>query len=123
MAGKFEDLKAWQEARKLNVRVYALTAGPAFRGERALVNQLRRATMSIMANLAEGYGRRGYGEISHFFNIAIGSASETQSHLYMALDAGLCASADFGAVYDQAEFVKALTRGFIRNLQRVHATT
>jgi len=83
---KFEDLEVWQEARRLAVEVYKVTSVSTFEHDWALRDQIRRAVVSIMANIAEGYGRNSHREFARFLNYALGSASEIKSHLYLAND-------------------------------------
>jgi four helix bundle protein len=83
---RFEDIKAWQKARELNRTIYAITSKDSFSRDYGLRDQIRRASVSIMANIAEGFGRRTNKDFANFLVIAHGSAAETQSHLYVALD-------------------------------------
>ncbi len=83
---KLEDIQAWQKARVVTKIIYQLTSNGMFAKDFGLRNQIQRASVSIMANIAEGFGRRSDKEFANFLNIAHGSVSETQSHLYVALD-------------------------------------
>lgn len=83
---KFEDIKAWQKARELTKEIYLATSDNLFSKDFGLRDQIRRASVSMMANIAEGYGRKTNKDFAHFLVIAHGSAAETQSHLYIALD-------------------------------------
>jgi len=80
---RIEDIQAWQKAREVTKMIYAVTSNGLFA---KLRNQIQRASVSIMANIAEGFGRRSDKEFANFLNMAHGSVSETQSHLYVALD-------------------------------------
>ena len=64
---RFEDLVAWQQARKLAAMVYKLTNGPTFQGDRDLTRQMRRAAVSVMANIAEGFSRYSFKDSKVFF--------------------------------------------------------
>jgi S23 ribosomal protein. len=86
---KFEDIDAWQKARALTREVYAVTADGAFAKDFGLRDQIRRAAVSVMSNIAEGFDRGGVREFIQFLFIAKGSAAEVQAQLYVALDAGL----------------------------------
>ncbi|MGB7207276.1 MAG: four helix bundle protein [Pyrinomonadaceae bacterium] len=88
MAGfrKFEDIVAWQKAREPNRLIYKITTEGNFSKDFDLRSQIRRASTSIMANIAEGFGRRSDNEFANFLNIAHASTYEVQSHLYIALD-------------------------------------
>ena len=81
---RFEDIAAWQKARSAANAVYKITSNVAFAKDYALRDQIRRACVSIMANIAEGYGRRTNKEFVIFLHFAHGSVAEAQSHLYMA---------------------------------------
>ena len=72
----------------------------AFSKDYDLRSQIRRASISIMANIAEGFGRRSDKEFANFLNIAHGSATEVQSHLYVALDLGYLENDNFKVLYD-----------------------
>lgn len=85
---RFEDIKAWQEARELVKMVYNVTQGKEFIKDFGLVAQIRRAGISIMANIAEGFGRESKKGFIQFLNYASSSNLELQSHLYAALDQG-----------------------------------
>ena len=84
----FEDIDAWKKARELTRSVYGATAKGAFALDYALRDQIRRACVSVMSNVAEGHGRGGTREFLQFLSMAIGSANEVSSQLYVALDQG-----------------------------------
>ena len=77
----FEEIVAWQKARILTKRVYQVTADGKFSRDFGLSDQIRRASVSIMANIAEGLERRTNKDFANFLVIAHGSAAEVQSHL------------------------------------------
>jgi four helix bundle protein len=86
--GRFEDLKAWQQARELTREIYKATrSGPAVR-DFSFVNQIRSAASSVMSNIAEGFERNSLAEFHQFLVIAKGSCGEVRSNTYMALDVG-----------------------------------
>ncbi|HZP59951.1 MAG TPA: four helix bundle protein [Opitutaceae bacterium] len=85
---RFEDIEAWQRAREITRRIYALSNDGPFLRDHGLRDQVRRAAVSVMANIAEGFGRGGNREFSQFLGHARGSLAELKSHLYVALDAG-----------------------------------
>lgn len=87
MALRFEDLRVWQAARVLTRETYSITREAAFAADRGLADQLRRAAVSVMANIAEGYERRGSAaEFARFLSMAKGSCGELRCHLYVASD-------------------------------------
>ncbi|HEX5704469.1 MAG TPA: four helix bundle protein [Pyrinomonadaceae bacterium] len=83
---RFEDIAAWQKSRQLTKEIYGLTSQKEFSRDFALKDQIRRASVSIMSNIAEGFERNGSGEFTRFLAIAKGSAGEVRSQLYVALD-------------------------------------
>ncbi len=82
----FEDLKIWQFARELTSIIYTITREGEFSRDFGLKDQIRRSSVSIMANIAEGFERRSDKEFLNFLNYAKASCGETRSHLYVALD-------------------------------------
>ena len=82
----FEEIEAWQKARKLSREVYKVSNQNPFVKDFGLRDQIRRASVSIMANIAEGFERNGTSEFRQFLAIAKGSVGEVQAHLYIALD-------------------------------------
>lgn len=105
----FEDLVSWQEARKLVKEVYSVTSAQSFLSDPAFKSQLRRASISVMANIAEGHGRTGPGEYAHHLSVALGSLAELRSHLYVALDANFINQERFNSLMEQAVSVTNLT--------------
>jgi four helix bundle protein len=87
-APTFESLRIWHDARRLTIKIYEVTRSSAFAQDFALRDQIRRAMLSVMSNIAEGYERGGKKEFLHFLRIAKGSAGEVRSQLYAAQDVG-----------------------------------
>lgn len=83
---RFEEIEAWQRARDLSGEIYRVSGKGAFAKDFGLRDQMRRASISMMSNIAEGFERSGSGEFVQFLAIAKGSAGEVRSHLYIALD-------------------------------------
>jgi len=113
---RFEDIKAWQKARELTRSVYQLSGKSSFARDFGLRDQIRRASVSVMANIAEGFGRHSDKEFANFLNVVHGSAAETQSHLYVALDLGYIDEATFTAVYGLLDEVSRMTLALARHL-------
>ena len=97
---RFEDIQAWQKARQATSMIYEITAGKPFAKDFGLCGQIQRASVSIMANIAEGFGRHSDKEFANFLNIAHGSVAEVQSHLYVALDLKLIDEPTFKKLCD-----------------------
>src|SRR5687768_17321530 len=116
MIQRFEDIQAWQESRKLVRMIYSLTNKELFSKDYGMRDQIRRASVSIMANIAEGFDCESKVEFARFLGIARRSAVEVQSILYAALDTGYISNDEFNLYYEQARKTKALTGGFKRSL-------
>jgi four helix bundle protein len=85
----FRELKVWQKSHELTLGIYKVTSRFPKEEMYGLTSQLRRASSSVPANIAEGCGRKGDAELSRFMQIAMGSASEVEYHLLLAKDLGL----------------------------------
>jgi len=83
---RFEDIEAWQLARELTAKVYALTRRPGFTRDYGLKDQIQRASGSVMHNIAEGFDGGSNAEFAKFLRYAQRSCSEVRSELYVALD-------------------------------------
>lgn len=115
---QFEDLIAWQKARALTSRLYASTKAGEFSRDFGLRDQIRRAAVIIMANIAEGFERSRAGEFHQFLSVAKASCAELRSHLYVALDAGYVSQTDFAKLHAQAAEVGRLVGGLRASLNR-----
>ena len=118
MASKFEDIRAWQEARQLVKMVYLLTASGDLAKDFGLRDQIQRAAVSAMTNIAEGFDCDSKAEFARFLGIARRSAVEVQSLLYTALDTGQISQTQFEQHYEQARKTKALIGAFKRALTK-----
>ncbi len=114
---RFEDILAWQEARKLARDVYGMTREGAFAKDFGLRDQIQRAAISVMTNIAEGFDCESHVEFARFLGIARRSAVEVQSLLYAALDIGYISEEAFKAEYQQTEKTKALIGGLKKSLK------
>ena len=112
----FEDLDVWQRARQLTRVVYGITGNNRFAKDGNLKDQMRRASVYIMANTAEGFSRRGDKEFGQFLFIAKASASELQSHAYVALDQGYVDKDDFDRLYENLDHVARMLSKLIQHL-------
>jgi len=116
---RFEHIKAWQEARNLVKMVYeTVLENKKFSQDFGLRNQIQRAAVSIMSNIAEGFSRQSDRELIQFLTISRGSASELQSQLYIALDLSYIDSTKFNILYEKSSDVAKLINGFIRYLRK-----
>jgi four helix bundle protein len=115
---KFEDIEAWKKARELAREIYAISNEGPFARDFGLRDQIRRAAVSVMSNIAEGFERGGDVEFRRFLAIAKGSAGEVKAQLYVALDADLIDQVQFDSLYKQATETGNLVGGFMRYLSR-----
>jgi four helix bundle protein len=115
---KFEDIKAWQEARELTKEVYAFTSKGKFDKDFRLKDQIRDAAASIMANIAEGFDSQSDVEFIKFLIYSRRSASEVQSHLFVAFDQEYLSEEHFKKLSEDIVKVKNLIYGFIRYLKK-----
>jgi four helix bundle protein len=108
---RFEDLIAWQKARLLTKRIYQYSNRGDFARDFGLRDQIRRASVSIMSNIAEGYERDTTTEYHRFVSIAKSSCAEVRSQLYIAFDVGYLSQVEFDSLLRQAEEVGRIIGG------------
>ncbi|KKT78579.1 MAG: S23 ribosomal protein [Microgenomates group bacterium GW2011_GWB1_44_8] len=116
MAKQFEDLYCWRLARELVNLVYNLTDKPTFR-DFSLKDQIRRAAVSIVSNIAEGFERGTRDEFLYFLYIAKGSCGEARAQLYVALDRGFIGEVEFDKACDKCKEVSAVLYRFIEGFK------
>jgi len=114
---RFEDLDCWQEARILVKQIYSLCAGVDFKKDFSLADQVKRAATSIMANIAEGFSRKGDKEFIQFLFISKSSAAELQSHLYIALDQKYINQSQFEEAFEKADKIQRKISNLIKYLR------
>ena len=115
---RFEDIEAWKKARSLTKAVYEVTSAGKFGQDFGLRDQMRRASVSIMSNIGEGFKRGGDREFRQFLAQAKGSTGEVKAHLYVALDVGYLGQRGFDNLYHLATETGRLIGGFMRYLSR-----
>ena len=108
---RFEDLIAWQKARRLTRQVYEFTRRGSCARDFGLSGQIQRASVSIMSNIAEGFERNRHAEFHQFLSVAKSSCAEVRSQLYVALDVGYLNLSEFEALLAQAEEVGRIIGG------------
>jgi four helix bundle protein len=116
---KFEEIEAWQEARLLTKEIYRLTRLQKFSRDWGLSQQIQRASVSIMSNIAEGFDSGTKAEFIKFLGYSRRSASEVQCNLYVALDQGYITQSDFDELYEKAEKVRRMITAFMKYLRRL----
>ena len=115
---KFEEIESWKMARELTKQVYKVSNRSPFSRDFALRDQIRRAVISVMSNIAEGYDRSGTGEFVQFLATAKGSAAEVRCQLYVALDQDYIDSKQFSALSGIAVDTANLIGGLMNYLRR-----
>jgi four helix bundle protein len=116
---RFEDLDCWKEARPLTRQVYeAIKQNTRWQKELRLCEQLQSAAGSVTANIAEGFVRHSDKEFVQFLFVAMSSAAEVQSHLYVAVDQGYLSKENFESIYEQAGKTSKIISGLIKYLRR-----
>jgi four helix bundle protein len=116
-AESFEELHIYQRARELTNAIYELTRGPAFARDFGLVDQMRRAAVSIMSNIAEGFERGGTAEFIQFLYIAKGSCGEVRAQLQIAVDQQYVSAGEHARLNDLCWRISGMISNFIAHLQ------
>jgi len=115
---RFEDIEAWQLGRELKRRVYQCSKTGEFAKDYTLKDQIRRAAISITANIAEGFEREGNREFLQFLSTSKSSCGELKDHLYTALDESYIARQQFDVLYENAAAIGRKIGAFMNYLQR-----
>jgi four helix bundle protein len=110
----FTDLLVWQEGHKLAVLVYQITRKFPREEMYSLSDQMRRASVSVTSNIAEGFGRQGYKEKVQFYYISHGSLTELENQVLIAKDVGYLTVDDFKKIMEQANKTHTFLIGFIK---------
>lgn len=110
---EFTDLKVWQESHKLVLLIYKETKTFPREEIFSLTNQMRRASVSISSNIAEGFGRQSYKEKIQFYYLAHGSLVELKNQLFIARDISYLTVPTFSALSEQSIQVQRLLQGLI----------
>jgi four helix bundle protein len=114
---RLEEIHAWQKARQATKRVYEISTNNVFPRDFGLRDQIRRSAVSVMANIAEGYGRRTNKDFANFLVLSHGSAAEVQSHLYIALDLEYIERIEFDELYRIFDEVSRMTMSLCQHLR------
>ena len=113
----FEEITSWQKSRLFNKRIYEITENIGFKRDFDLVRQIRRASISISSNIAEGFERNTDKEFVYFLYISKASAGEVRSQLYLALDLNYISKIEFDELYLNVSDISKLLSGFIKYLE------
>jgi len=114
---RFTDLMAWQDGHQLALKVYRITKSFPTDERFGLVSQMRRCSVSIGSNIAEGFGRRSAGEKIRFYDIAVGSLFELQNQLLLSKDLGLINENEFKELFDTSQTTNKLLVGLIKSIR------
>lgn len=115
---KLEDLKVWQKAKKLSVDVYKLSfSNEKIKRDFSFIDQLRRASLSVSLNIAEGYGREGNKEFIHFLSIAKGSLTELKTILIIGNEVGYFSNEEIKPFNEEVIEIEKLISGFSKYLR------
>ena len=113
---RFEEMEAWKCARLITQLIYQISSGGAFAKDFALVDQIRRAAISIMSNIAEGFERNGDREFVQFLTISKGSCGEVRAQLYVALDQKYVDASKFAEIEGKLVETSRMLSGLIKYL-------
>jgi four helix bundle protein len=113
----FEEITSWQKSRLFNKRIYEITENIGFKRDFDLVRQIRRASISISSNIAEGFERNTDKEFIYFLYVSKASAGEVRSQLYLALDLDYISKIEFDELYLNVSDISKLISGFIKYLE------
>ncbi len=112
----FEEIISWQKSRIFNKRIYLITENPNFKKDFDLVRQIRRASISISSNIAEGFERNTDKEFIYFLYVAKASAGEVRSQIYLAFDLEYITKKEFEELLESVTEISKLLSGFIKYL-------
>ncbi|MGB9823255.1 MULTISPECIES: four helix bundle protein [Thermodesulfovibrio] len=117
MVRYFEELDIWKEARLFTKKIYEITKNSSFSKDYGLVDQIRRASVSVMSNIAEGFERGSNQEFLQFLYIAKGSCGEVRTQLYVALDQGYIDKKDFDELLSSAKKLSIMISNLISHIK------
>ncbi|SNR24260.1 four helix bundle protein [Flavobacterium sp. ov086] len=113
----FEEINSWKKSRIFNKRIYLITENPNFKKDFDFVRQIRRASLSISSNIAEGFERNTDKEFIYFLYVAKASAGEVRSQLYLAFDLEYIIKEEFEILLESVTEISKLLSGFIKYLE------
>ena len=114
---RFEDLVVWQKSLKVSKTVFILAASRPLSREYSLKDQLRRSSLSIISNIAEGFGRYGTKDFRHFLSIANGSANELRAQLHLTRELGFVSSKEADELIELCAVISRMIKGLRNSVQ------
>ena len=118
VAKRFEDLEVWIAAKDTSVMIYKITENESLKKDFGLKDQIRRASISVISNIAEGFERNGNKEFIQFLSIAKGSAGEVRAQLYIIKELNFINEDEFVLLYEKVTLVSKMLSGFINYLKQ-----
>lgn len=115
---KFEDIDVWKKSRKVVYEIYTITSSDSLKKDFGLKDQIQRASVSIMSNIAEGFDSGSTKSFIRYLYISMGSASELQSLFYVLVDQKMIDNSKFEQIYNDVCEVKKMLFGLIATLSR-----
>ncbi len=115
---RFEDVESWKKGRELCKMVYRMTNAEGFKRDYGLRDQIRRASVSVISNIAEGFESQNDRTFIRYLYIAKGSSGEVRAQAYVALDQGYISEEEFKLLYTLATQISRLISGFIKYLEK-----
>ena len=115
---RFEDLEVWIAAKDASVMIYKITENESLRKDFGLKDQIRRASISVISKIAEGFERNGNKEFIQFLSIAKGSAGEVRAQLYIIKELNFINEEEFVLLYEKVTQVSKMLSGFINYLKQ-----
>ena len=112
----FEEINSWQKSRIFNKRIYQITENQNFKKDFDFVRQIRRASISISSNIAEGFEKNTDKEFIYFLYVAKASAGEVRSQIYLAFDLQYITKLEFEELLESVTEISRLVSGFIKYL-------
>ena len=112
----YRDLEVWQKGMSFAKYIYQVTAGFPVEERFSLVNQIRRAAISIPSNIAEGHARSGTGEFQHFISISMGSIAEVETQILIAADLGYLNNDVKNNILSELDIIGKMLRGLYKSL-------
>ncbi|MBI2010739.1 MAG: four helix bundle protein [Candidatus Colwellbacteria bacterium] len=116
---RFTDLNAWKEAHKLSLIIYKLTANFPAEERYSLIDQMRRAAVSVTSNISEGFSRNSANEKRRFYSMAKGSNMELQNQLILSKDLGYLDGDEFKKAFEQSVNVNKLISGLFKAAEKL----